>query len=533
MQVLIIEDERKICELLVRLIEWETMGFHLLGYVCDGQEGYEKIIQEKPDIVITDIRMPTLSGLDIIRQVREEKIPCHFIVISGYQQFEYAKTALQYHVDDYLLKPINKEELTITLEKVAERILKKEERILKQKNLQKDVHEKTVQLKRRFLMDFIKDPFHAANMSADEVRKKYYCDFAGKSLQLIIVKADCVHENIHQFFPLILGRSQKLFQRCISETREQEISWFEKDYLLILLMGQNDMSNEEIVRDYARQLDRIIASYEGLEICVCPGSVVSGLGELPLSLQEARRSVRYRVLRKSHNFCKAPIETGKSEERQKKLIADEEIYELKNDLEKRDLDQIKDRLRILFSQTEHHCKYMDPQLIYEMLYEIVDITENSLKFSEDESKRSICFAESRLYIRHSVSVPSLLYAFRKAYIKELKKYFLQSEQQGNRPIRAAIQYITAHYGEALTLEAVSEAVHLSPNYFSTMFKKEMDISFIDYLTNYRLGRAKKLLRETDESIAVIAEKVGYSDARYFSRLFSKTFGITPNKYRKL
>ena len=70
MQVLIIEDERKICELLVRLIEWETMGFHLLGYVCDGQEGYEKIIQEKPDIVITDIRMPTLSGLDIIRQVR-------------------------------------------------------------------------------------------------------------------------------------------------------------------------------------------------------------------------------------------------------------------------------------------------------------------------------------------------------------------------------------------------------------------------------------------------------------------------------
>lgn len=119
MKVLIIEDEKRIGELLLRLIDWESLGFELLGYVCDGYEGYQKICRERPEIVITDIRMPTMTGLEIIAKVREEEIPCHFIVISGYQQFEYAKTALQYQVDDYLLKPINKEELTLTLEKVC------------------------------------------------------------------------------------------------------------------------------------------------------------------------------------------------------------------------------------------------------------------------------------------------------------------------------------------------------------------------------------------------------------------------------
>lgn len=136
MKVLLVEDEKKIGELISRLIDWERFGLELIACIQDGKDGYEKILEERPEIVITDIRMPTMSGLEIIREVREKKIPCHFIVISGYQQFEYAKIALQYQVDDYLLKPISKEELSITLERVVHKIQKNEENLMIQKEMQ-------------------------------------------------------------------------------------------------------------------------------------------------------------------------------------------------------------------------------------------------------------------------------------------------------------------------------------------------------------------------------------------------------------
>lgn len=531
MKVLLVEDEKKIGELISRLIDWERFGLELIACIQDGKDGYEKILEERPEIVITDIRMPTMSGLEIIREVREKKIPCHFIVISGYQQFEYAKIALQYQVDDYLLKPISKEELSITLERVVHKIQKNEENLMIQKEMQRDLSLKTEQLKKQFLLDFARNPEGICQWPTDEINREYGCNFREKCMQIIILKIDCVNEYTQQFFLLILKRCQKVLQDYMEEENEKILSYFSEDYLLIMLIGEGGSKRKTLIEEYARRLDGIMNGYNDLNICVCPGCVVTEFCDLYRSFYEAKRAVQYRILRKNYNLSIAP--EAKKPDLNEVFFSSDKIYDLKNNIEKRNFSWVKDFLRYLFRYIEGKQFKITPGDIYLLLDEVLEHSESSLKVSEQYRDCNFDFAETRMYIRHSTTLPALLYGFQKSYLKELHAYFIRSEQMGNRPVRLAIQYLTEHYGEQLTLKSVSEKVDLSPNYFSAVFKKEMDISFIDYLTNYRLSQAKKMLRETNDSIAVIAEKVGYNDFRYFSRLFSKSFGITPNKYRKL
>lgn len=531
MKVLLVEDEKKIGELISRLIDWDRFGLELIACIQDGKDGYEKILEEKPEIVITDIRMPTMSGLEIIREVRGKKIPCHFIVISGYQQFEYAKIALRYQVDDYLLKPINKEELSITLERVIQKVQKNKENLLIQKRLQQDLSLKTEQLKKQFLLDFLRNPEGVCQWPADKINREYGCDFRENYMQIVILKIDCLNEYTQQFFLLILGRCQKVAQDCLEEENRKILSYFSEDYLLIMLIGDDVSKSRSLFEEYARRLDEIMNAYNDLTICVCPGCVVTKFSDLYQSFYEAKRAVQYRLVRKNYNLSVAPKEEKPN--LYDEFFSSDKIYSLKNNIEKRNLSSVQEILRSLFRHIEGQQFKITPGNIYLLLNEVLEHSESILKGSEQYRDCNFDFGETRMYIRHSTTLPALLHGFRRSYLKELHAYFTHSEQMGNRPVRLAIQYLTEHYGEQLTLETVSEKVNLSPNYFSAVFKKEMDVSFIDYLTNYRLSQAKKMLRETNDSIAVIAEKVGYNDFRYFSRLFSKSFGITPNKYRKL
>ena len=157
-----------------------------------------------------------------------------------------------------------------------------------------------------------------------------------------------------------------------------------------------------------------------------------------------------------------------------------------------------------------------PGVLYLLLDEIIQISKKTLEEFEQYRDCVPAFHDTIEQINNAASITALLNNFRKEYLNELQTCFDNSGQGGNRPIRSALQFIAVHYAQPLTLEMVSEAVHLSPNYFSALFKREMDCSFIEYLTTYRLDQAKKLLRETNYGIAEIAERTGYADARYFS-----------------
>lgn len=528
MKVLIIEDEKRIGELLLRLIDWESLGFELLGYVCDGYEGYQKICRERPEIVITDIRMPTMTGLEIIAKVREEEIPCHFIVISGYQQFEYAKTALQYQVDDYLLKPINKEELTLTLEKSAGRIRQTRAGAADHTKLKKDLSDRTERIKGQLLQDFLQFPESICKMDEIQIRERYCCEFTGRLLQFVIIKIDCIEESVSQFFPLILGRCQKSAVHTMKASTPpwETLFYGKEDYMLMLLAYSKEQQSdvERWLPAYAKHLDHVLNAYEGVEICVCPGKAVPGTADLREAFASAKQSAAYRLSQKADNYCRVYGDMKKGPK--ERSLSPSERTKLKNMIELRELDKIPGFLQTLL-------KGKNPGSLYRMTQQMIEEADDTLRQLEQYQDHMPSWKETKRQVRHAVSVMALIRNFSRSYVEELESSFAQGEQRGKKPIREALLYMEAHYGDALTLESVSEAVHLSPNYFSTVFKKEMEISFIDYLTGYRMNQAKKLLRESNKSIGEIAEQVGYHDARYFSRLFSKTVGITPNKYRKL
>lgn len=149
--VLIADDEQLICELLKRIIEWDTLGLKLAGEVYNGRALYEEILEKKPDIVITDISMPEMDGIELIGRIRQKGIPCHFVIVSGYRQFEYAHTALRYDVEDYILKPVDTAELNNALNKLVKKIEDKDDESIESP----DAGQEKLLLKRFFLNNVI------------------------------------------------------------------------------------------------------------------------------------------------------------------------------------------------------------------------------------------------------------------------------------------------------------------------------------------------------------------------------------------
>lgn len=171
----------------------------------------------------------------------------------------------------------------------------------------------------------------------------------------------------------------------------------------------------------------------------------------------------------------------------------------------------------------------DPEILFQLCEQVVYLSKNTLESILPDADFSFALRAAD----HAESSSALMDRFRLAYLDALEPYFKLSAKNTGAPIQQAMRYMEQCYAEPLTLNRVAEQVGLSPAYLSSQFKKESGSSFSEYLTMCRMNAAKKLLRETSDPISLIAEQTGYVDAKYFSKVFSKTFGISPQKYRSL
>lgn len=189
MKVLIVDDEVKVCKLLLNLVDWNSLGLEVAGVANDGRTAYSMIETLKPDIVITDIRMPGFSGIELIEYVQKRFSHVHFIIISGYRQFEYASQAIKYGVEDYLLKPLKKAEI----EKVLRKIINDHEQVIKNIRAQEDMMRKMVQsielLQNHFLKLLTdKEKFEAEKLSLQQANEIYHLPFHHEGYRLLLVQ---------------------------------------------------------------------------------------------------------------------------------------------------------------------------------------------------------------------------------------------------------------------------------------------------------------------------------------------------------
>ena len=521
LRVLISDDEQHICSLIKSLIHWDALPLSFLGFAFDGHSCLELIQKHSPDIVITDIRMPGLTGLELIQHCKELNLPTRFIIISGFTQFEYAYGAIKYGVEDFLLKPIGETELNDSLQRLCSGAVVKNQPPPMQT------------LSQAFLGALLNGSLSSCELSAASVRQHFHLTFPeGHFLfaRLHLDKCDAAEAYTYRLLSSFL---QKLFTTPLAKNFGQFIDFSTTNQLLLLLHYQPAQLSavKNHLQNYLESVCEIIRPYEFMTLSLCVVTDIENLSALPAALAVSSRLCESR-------YC---LGTGQI------LYNDMLIQPLQN------LPPLPDgsKMRILES-----LKTMDPAqnsaVMRALLCDSVpDCTQNPYWFYDHAHRLSMLWLES-------LDTVIDLNAKRSAYEKRLQSIFSSFGDQKmlvrrllhlyeevvtqwlevfqsaeNKVIQSVKAYVQTHYHEKLELEDVAKQVYLNPSYLGTFFKRETGINFSEYLISVRIEQAKSMLKEITYTISEIADRVGYRDANHFSKVFQKQVGIKPSEYRKL
>lgn len=527
-----VEDESVIREGFRDKIPWEQYGFQLVGEAGDGEMALPLIRKIKPDVLITDIKMPFMDGLSLSEIVKEEFPRMKIIIISGYDDFEYARQAITVGVDQYLLKPITRSTLRTALLEMKEKIEQETEQKDYQAQYQDEVREFEQFSLRRFFEKILD-----GKLSVKEI----YEEAAGQSLQLT---ASCYNLLLLSIYEKSEPSSKESGERFIRK-QEDVFHFFLRhpQYILFrlnvncygVLIKSEESQMENLVESSLEHFRKTCVQEEAyLDWYVAVGTPVERLSLLPQCYKNANHYFAYRFIMPNLHIL--------SETTLSSHLADQEEKNIGN---------------VDFMQ-------MDPEIIRDFLArgedkEIHDFVESYLHNIHNALKSRMFRSYVILNIRFAVvAFLESIGADQKEYQEEIEQavqfvrnedneileYFVNmlttameirdriNNYQGGKMLKKALDYIDANYDkDTLSLNLVAESIGMSANYFSAIFSQNMQKTFVEYVTEKRIEKARKLLKQTDKTSGEIAKEVGYKDSHYFSFVFKKLQGCSPREYR--
>ncbi|NBH83949.1 response regulator [bacterium C-53] len=531
LKILIADDEKKVGLLVRGLIAWEELDLELLDIVQDGRTAYEIIVEKRPDIVITDIRMPGLSGLEMIRKVTEQGLHVHFIVISGYRYFEYAHTALKYGVKDYLLKPIDEVELNSILKKVCGEAKEKRNLLDKVETLEQNL-ESSRHMLHRELMEraFEQGEDHETDVTVVAETK----DQETGSFRAAGIKVD---RNIdiagnEEQERLIVGKLLEMVDAFLKDqVNDLVISTKSGMWIIVLINIQKENRNHilTVLEQMFFKMKSYINNFENYEITMGLSRETEEFSRINLILEMAKEAVECRILK----GCGICIESY-SEDRNRTVKGQDIVKEyesaLKNSIQIFNIGGLEDIVRECFLKAEQErvmaCEY----------YEMGRCLAVAYARLAGELSRETAEGELNIWketIGHCKSIYMLKRYLRESLKNHLKDLERKQSELERKPILDTIEYMRQNYGQKILLEDIAERFGFHPNYFSEIFKKETGKNFTAFLLEVRIEASKELLRDSNKTIYEIASSVGYKDAKFFSQQFAKVVGIKPKEYRKL
>lgn len=532
-KVFLVEDELIIREGLRDIIPWQQYGFTLVGDAGDGEQALPMIRELRPDVLITDIKMPFMDGLALSSLVSKEFPNMKILIISGYDDFEYARQAIRIGVEQYLLKPITKAMLLKTLTEVQEKIQSEREQETYLEKFRSEVQEYEQFSRRRFFEQVV-----AGQLSVGEIYEK-----AGELG--ISMDAQCYNLLLYSFQTGGKGAEGEKGQEAISQIRDGLTQFFMMypEYLMfrwnlttyaVLIKGET----EQIETVTQRCVDTIrmhVLPYENeVEWYVAAGEPTRRLSALPACFEQVSHVFSFRHLLSDQHIL--------TQELTAKMVRRDDASSLKNlDMTKIDpgvlrgflqngqMDELHDFVEeyvdgFAAASSRLFCQYLMLNVRFTAIAYIEELGYSQSEFSDQLPDVEL--------VEKNVSSDEL-----KEYICEILRCALELREKETRSqsrdmINRALAYIDGNFAdENISLKEVAGYTNVSANYFSAVFSQEMRQTFVEYLTQKRMDRAKELLRQTDKRTAEIAAEVGYKDPHYFSFVFRKTQGCTPRDYR--
>lgn len=524
LKVLIVDDEVKVCQLIYHLVDWQELELEVVEMLHDGLAAKEYIMKYVPDIVITDIRMPNCDGLEMIRQVREVFPEIHFIIISGYNHFEYAQNAIHYGVEDYLLKPLEKKELTTTLTKIRE----KHNYLLGQKSL---ADSSRVKVKNSLLSDMLLNHEETLLKDFQAVNEEYQCDFVEGYYGIFKIQPFVKGHFISDAeMSVVLFKIEQMLKERLESCSDELLIKVSKRCVWCLV-NTRDFCWEEIKKQLKKmRLDILNLKhiFRELKVYISIGPVSRELAGVYDSMNLADRSMQERIINPERYLLE--YQEWPAEKSLRQIIDTGIRNMLADSVERLDIEGLRVGLEQL--DTRISAAPNSGSLIYECYQEVVGIFLHSAAKLKGEYQIPDKEYFLRLYdtfLAREEIFPGLSVQM----CQNIHEYVEYTQLKEVKPIRIAKQYIADHYNQQLNLESISAKVGFNPAYFSSLFKKETGKNFMEYIMELRIKNAKQLLAATDYSLVEVAEEVGYSEIKYFSKIFKRITGLTPSEYRKL
>ena len=526
-KALFVDDEIIVREGVERRVDWESHGFQLMGTLANGSQVVSYL--EKDDdiqLVFSDISMPNMDGLELAKYLQEHHPHIYVLLLTGYDEFEYAREAIKYHVKELLLKPITAHEMGRVLDGVHQVLEGEQYRKLEQEELQRLATESRPLLRERFLNSLVK-----GNSSPDQLSQQLTVyDLPRMKGPCICIVLDPYPEgdqdDPQQYFMI------SLHELCRKHLQKQDILFQDKDdrpvYILQQESAQRLIDRSRLICSQIRQ--QLNQHYHA--------SVSFGIGRVCSDFSEVHRSYRDALAALKHQFV-----LGKN-----RIISYDDIShdqsslkEIRRDVEEELLDSLKTQpadasqqiVSRFFQETfSEHVNLRQAQLQTHLLFGTL------LTFAEEAG------------IDPSRVIPSsqdgLVEVFSLRSREEVEQWFFQCIEQIHRQvstssldvteqkIRQAVAYIEEHYSlPQVNVQDVSRELHISPSHFSALFKRHTGKTFVEYLTGVRVRQASMLLKTTNLCAYEVSEAVGYEDSHYFSQVFKKVTGMTIREYRSM
>lgn len=531
-KIFLVEDEIVIRNGIKNSIEWEKEGYKFVGEASDGELAYPMILKERPDILITDIRMPFMDGLELSRLVKQELPDIRILILSGYDEFDYAKEAIRLGVTEYLLKPVSASKLLESLKGVSSLIRREKEERELLKRYAEDMKENTEREKLKFFGQLISGDVSTAE--AIDFGRQYGMNLSAQVYEIILFK----------FFTVIgvSGQSNSVVEAC--ENLEDIIAKIPYIYMFqrgidgwaFLLTAEDEAQMSERTDRLAKRIEQMMAGYEKLEYFGGIGSAVTRLRELPRSFSDAdhafsgrfvsrlNRIVRVGELKNLQGVGDFEVRGFGEIERTR-----ESVEKFLNNGTQEEIARFAKVYMTEMPEDNFRSTLMRQYIVMDVYIVIMTFCEK-IGISDEEFQKE---AESfKAAIQRIHSAEEMEEYMRRFLARAIELRDMVSGRRYSDIIEAAKERIESTYMlEEISLNTVAAGVGMSPSYFSSVFSREMGKTFVEYLTQIRMDKAKELLMCSSMKTSEIGYEVGYKDPHYFSYLFKKTQGCSPKDYR--
>ena len=531
LKVFLVEDESVIRDGLRDNIPWQQYGFQFVGEAADGEMALPLIRKTRPDVLITDIKMPFMDGLSLSRIVSKEFPKTKIVIISGYDDFEYARQAIEVGVDQFLLKPITRLMLKKTLLELKEKIEQEWDKNDYQIQYQTEMHVYEQFSRRRFMEKVL---------TGELTVKEIYEEASKLSLEITAPCYNLLLFYLQEKNPDLSGEGMEDFMR-----KQDEVLHYFLRHPEYLLFRWNASSYGVLIRSEAAQIGELTekglahirdfcTDQEHLEWYVAEGNPVERLSLLPECYRQVNHYFAYRfIMPDLHVLSEVTLEDYLNSPEEQKIdsvdpstMAQEVIRDF---LEHGNESEIHDFVESYLQSISRALKsrMFRAYVVLNIRFTTIAYVE-SLGASKEEYMEKIGDYAQEMNIEPD-EVPAY-------FVNMLQAAFDIREQESNsqnkKLISRALAYIDENYmHDSLSLNTVAAEAEVSANYLSAVFSQNMKKTFVEYVTEKRMEKAKKLLKSTALSSGEIAAQVGYKDSHYFSFVFKKTQGMSPREYR--